>query len=209
MTRIKICGITNLDDALCAIRCGADSLGFVFYEKSPRYINPSKAQEIIKQLPPFVQFVGLLVNHSYDSILEIIKLTEITLLQFHGDEDNEFCQSLSFPFIKAIRVRSTVDVLDGEGKFPDARAILLDAYHKDLYGGTGQSFLWDLMPINKLNKPIILAGGLNIENVQKAIHQVKPYAVDVSGGVEESKGVKDHQKIKEFCRVVKDFNLKY
>ena len=205
MTKIKICGITNLADAIAAVEAGADALGFVFYQKSPRYIHPVQAQQIIQQLPPFIQCVGLFVNYSQLQIEKIINQVDINLIQYHGDEPPEFCESIRFPYIKAVRVQQTEDILQAQENYSQAKAILLDAYKKGIYGGTGETFLWNLIPAKpKLCKPIILAGGLNGTNIAEAIKTVSPYAVDVSGGVEVSKGIKDHQKITMFCQFVHD-----
>lgn len=202
MTKVKICGITNYDDAIYASECGADALGFVFYKKSPRYINPADAQAIIKKLPPFIQSVGLFVNHTKDEINQINHLVDLNLFQFHGDEDPLFCQSLSHPFIKAIRVKDKNDIINAFSNFQLAKAILVDKFSNHTYGGTGESFDWSLIPKNH-QKPMILAGGLNCNNITKAINETNPYAVDVSSGVELSKGKKDPQLIKKFITCAK------
>ena len=195
--RTKICGITNLEDALAACEFGADALGFVFYEKSPRYIDPIKANEIVKQLPPFVVPIALFVNASETSIYAVIEGNSRWVIQFHGDESNLECAQFKRTFIKALRVKPDDDINHEITKFPDANAILLDAYKAGVPGGTGESFNWDLVP-KKACKPIILAGGLTVSNVRQAVEQVKPYAVDVSGGVELTKGIKDHLKVQQF-----------
>jgi phosphoribosylanthranilate isomerase len=195
--RTKICGITNLEDALAACEFGADALGFVFYEKSPRYIDPIKANEIVKQLPPFVVPIALFVNASETSICAVIEGNSRWVIQFHGDESNPECAQFKRTFIKALRVKPDDDINHEITKFPDANAILLDAYKAGVPGGTGESFNWDLVP-KKACKPIILAGGLTVSNVRQAVEQVKPYAVDVSGGVELTKGIKDHLKVQQF-----------
>tara|TARA_R110002167_G_scaffold335400_1_gene542686 strand:+ start:386 stop:1006 length:621 start_codon:yes stop_codon:yes gene_type:complete len=202
MYKIKICGITNLDDALAAIAAGADALGFVFYEKSPRYIQPEKAAEIIALLPPSIISVALFVNAKKEEILNTKTLTDFDLIQFHGDEVDNDCQQCHLPYVKAIRVKSNMDVLAECEKFSGAEAILLDAYSEKVYGGSGESFSWDKVPQDFL-KPIILAGGLNHENIQQAIASTHCYAVDVSGGVEKEKGLKDHEALKAFCQKAK------
>ncbi|MFK5985831.1 MAG: phosphoribosylanthranilate isomerase [Pseudomonadota bacterium] len=198
-TRTKICGITNIEDGLFAIDCGADALGFVFYPPSPRNISVQDAAEIIKQLPPFVTMVGLFVDESRDVIEQTINQTQIDLLQFHGNEDEAFCQQFSFPYIKAIRMKDGLDIQQLIEDYSSARAILLDSYVAGIPGGTGEAFNWELIPA-QTSKAIILAGGLTPENVAEAINIVKPFAVDVSGGVEKSKGIKDHKKIQDFIK---------
>jgi len=204
-TRVKICGITNLEDALVAIQSGADALGFVFYPPSPRNISIEKASDIIKQLPPFVTTVALFVDEQPSQIKKTIDAVKIDLIQFHGNEDEVFCQQFNRPYIKAIRMQGDIDLQQSIIKFPSARALLLDTYVKGIPGGTGESFNWDLVPKQR-NKAIILAGGLNAENINLAIKTVKPYAVDVSGGVEKegikNQGIKDHNKIINFIENV-------
>lgn len=198
-TRVKICGITRLEDALTAIDAGADALGFVFYPPSPRYIEPAVAADIIRQLPPFITTVALFVNETEENIRQITELTQIDLLQFHGDETSEFCQGFNKTWIKALRVRNADQLQDDLQQFSQARAILLDSYRPGVPGGTGETFNWELIPQNS-PRPIILAGGLTPENVGTAVHQVQPYGIDVSGGVEASKGIKDPVKIHAFIR---------
>jgi len=198
-TRVKICGITRLEDALTAIDAGADALGFVFYSPSPRYIEPAVAADIICQLPPFITTVALFVNETEENIRQITELTQIDLLQFHGDETSEFCQGFNKAWIKALRVRNAGQLQDDLQQFSQARAILLDSYRPGVPGGTGETFNWELIPKDS-PRPIILAGGLTPENVGTAVHQVQPYGIDVSGGVEASKGIKDPVKIHAFIR---------
>jgi len=195
--RTKICGITNLEDALVACEYGADALGFVFYEKSPRYIDPIKANQIVEKLPPFVVPIALFVNASEENVEQVVGGSNRWIIQFHGDESNQECVKYQRDFIKALRVKPTDDINHEITKFPDASAILLDAYKAGVPGGTGESFNWDLVPKNAC-KPIILAGGLTINNIRQAVEQVEPYAVDVSGGVELTKGIKDHKKVQQF-----------
>lgn len=201
--QIKICGITNLEDAFCAIHNGANALGFVFYKKSPRFICLDRVSEIVNQLPPFFTAVGLVVNFSIEEIHQIIDSKIINLLQFHGDESPEFCESFNFPYIKAVRVHQNTNLYQICNDFKSARAILVDAFVDGIYGGTGKTFDWSLIP-KDLSKPIILAGGLSVENVKEAVDSVNPYAIDVSGGVETSqKGIKDHNKIKDFINQIR------
>lgn len=200
-TRIKICGITRLADAQSAIDSGADALGFVFYEPSPRYISPEDAAEIIAELPAFISTVGLFVNASSEQVEAAIEKTGIDLLQFHGDESPEFCDSFSRPWFKALRMKPGLDVASECSRYQNGTAILLDAYRPGVPGGTGEAFDWDLIP-SDLSNPLILAGGLSPSNVHAAITQVQPYAVDISGGVEASKGIKDSQKIAAFMQEV-------
>lgn len=202
-TRTKICGITRLEDAQAAIEAGCDALGFVFYKESPRYIVLDAFKAIAKALPPFVTKVGLFVNAEPADIQKAIQSGLIDLIQFHGEETPQFCRQFEFPYIKALGVSSSVNLLQYEKDFYDADALLLDASNEYLKGGTGQTFDWNLIP-NSLSKPIVLAGGLTADNVKEAINQVKPYAVDVSGGVEESKGIKSSLKIQAFIKETQD-----
>jgi len=202
-TRIKICGITRLEDAKASVRAGCDALGFVFYKESPRYIALDAFKVIVKELPPFVTKTGLFVNADPAEIEEAIQSGLVNVLQFHGDETPDFCRQFNFPYIKAVAVSSSVDLIQYAKDFHDAEALLLDAYHEHLKGGTGQTFDWNLIP-QSLSKPIVLAGGLHVDNVKEAIKKVKPYAVDVSGGVEESKGIKNSLKIQAFIKETQD-----
>tara|TARA_Y100000782_G_scaffold74912_1_gene80849 strand:+ start:32541 stop:33164 length:624 start_codon:yes stop_codon:yes gene_type:complete len=200
-TRVKICGITRIEDALCAVNSGVDSLGFVFYDKSPRAIQPSEAAGIIQQLPAFVTTTALFVNADADFIDRVVAETRIDLLQFHGDESPEFCNSFSRPYLKALRMKPGLDLAAECQRFSSSQAILLDAYRPGVPGGTGEVFDWDLIP-NPHPAPIILAGGLTCDNVAEAVKSVQPYAIDVSGGVEQSKGIKDAVKIDKFINEV-------
>jgi len=200
-TRVKICGITDLADALDAIAAGASALGFVFYKSSPRYVSPQLAADIIRQLPPFVTTVGLFVNASQAELAQVLEQTAIDLLQFHGDEPEVFCRGFARPYIKAFRVRPGLDVMQQVALYPSARGVLLDAYRPGVPGGTGEVFDWALIPA-ALAPQVILAGGLNADNVAEAISQVTPYAVDVSGGVEAAPGRKDRARINAFMAAV-------
>ena len=201
--RTKICGITCVEDAHAAVDSGADAIGLVFYAKSPRHVSVERAAEIVTNLPPFVTAVGLFVDASPDEVRAVLDHVRLGLLQFHGDESPEYCQGFDFPYIKAVRVRPQTNLVQYAADFVSARALLLDAYQEGVAGGTGQVFDWDLIP-RDIPKPVILAGGLTADNVGKAIQQVRPYAVDVSGGVEREKGIKDADKIAAFMRGVLD-----
>ncbi len=199
--RIKICGITRPEDAVCAAELGTDAIGLVFYNNSPRVVDIDIAKDIISVVPPFITVVGLFVDLGEESIRSILEKIPLDLLQFHGDETPEECRMYSKPYIKAVRMRDNVELSDITAKYYDASAVLLDAYVDGTVGGTGQQFDRDRIP-STLDKPIILAGGLNPENVAAAIRQAKPYAVDVSGGVESSKGIKDRSKMAAFINEV-------
>ena len=200
--RVKICGITRPEDAEAAAIAGADAIGLNFYPKSKRYIEIAKAKSILKILPPFVTTVGLFVNQDREFIQSIIDELDLDLLQFHGDETQEECTIYSRPFIKAIRMKPDIDLSGIITKYDLSRGILFDSYVTDTAGGTGVSFDWERVPGN-IQKPVILAGGLNPDNVDNAINIVKPYAVDVSGGVESEPGIKDSNKINEFINKVR------
>ncbi len=198
MIKIKICGITNLDDALQAAELGADALGFNFYKKSPRYISPERAAEIIAQLPPFVVPVGVFVNEREEKIRDIQFTTGIKILQFHGDERPEFCLRFGFGsrVIKAFQVKDR-ESLKHMVQYR-VSAFLLDSYHRALRGGTGVAFDWHLAVVAKTFGRVILAGGLTPENVVEAVKLVQPYGVDVASGVENDKGIKNPAKVKKF-----------
>jgi len=204
--RIKFCGITNLRDALDADCLGVDALGFVFYKPSPRYIAPLVAAQIIEKLSPFVSTVGLFVNATHQEVSEISELTKIDVLQYHGDESPEYCESSSSPWIKALRVGGDVDITGEVLRFRNAKAILFDSYDVEKRGGTGTSFDWSLLPV-QVTCPTILAGGLNSKNIGNAIRHVEPSCVDVSGGIESSKGVKDREKMKDFVAEVNKLDI--
>lgn len=194
---MKICGITRLDDALAAIAAGADALGFVFYAPSPRAVTASQAAAIIQALPPFVTTVGLFVDAAAEEIAAVLAEAPLDLLQFHGDESAAFCAAQGRPWIKALRVKPGMDVATAIAAYPGARGILLDAWHPDAPGGTGLTFDWSLVP-SAAAGALILAGGLTPANVGEAIRRTRPYAVDVSGGVERSHGIKDADKMRAF-----------
>lgn len=200
MVKVKICGITNIDDALAAVDYGADALGFVFYHKSPRCVTSEKAREIIGQLPPFISTVGVFANEAPEKIKEILEFSGIDILQLHGDEPPDTCY-IWHRVIRALRVRDFADLKPlGVCR---VSAFLLDTYSAESYGGTGQIFNWDIAVEAKKFGRIILAGGLNPDNIEKAVRYVRPYAVDVSSGIEEEKGKKDLKKMREFIELAK------
>jgi phosphoribosylanthranilate isomerase len=200
-TRVKICGITRAEDGVVAAKYGADAIGLVFYEKSPRAVNIEQAQTIIQSLPAFVTVVGLFVNAEANMVNNILAKLPIDLLQFHGEESPEYCSNFKKPYIKALRMRSNIELESLIEQYQTAKGILLDSYVKGTKGGTGTVFDWQQVPSN-LSKPIIVAGGLTATNVNAAIKALNPYAVDVSGGVESAKGIKDSGKIAEFMRTI-------
>jgi phosphoribosylanthranilate isomerase len=202
-TRIKVCGITRLEDARMAAELGADAIGLVFYSPSPRGIDPEQARAIVTSMPPFVTAVGLFVDPAPEEVESVLRRCSLDLLQFHGDEPPDFCRDFGLPYIKALRVRAGVDLVQYLSPYQAARGWLLDAYHDRLYGGTGESFDWKLIP-HDLARPVILSGGLTPANVGVAVRQIKPWAVDVSSGVESAKGVKDAAKIAAFIAGVKN-----
>ncbi|MDO8927137.1 MAG: phosphoribosylanthranilate isomerase [Sideroxyarcus sp.] len=206
MTRIKICGITREQDVLAVADSGADALGLVFYEKSPRHVGTEQAAKLAGAVPPFVTVVGLFVNPSVAYVREVLAKVPLDLLQFHGEETPEFCRQFGRPYLKAIRVKAGVDLVECAARYADAQGLLLDAYVEGTQGGTGESFDWALIP-RKLPLPVILSGGLHAGNVAQAIKQVRPYAVDVSSGVEASKGIKDVAKVAAFIKEVKSIEL--
>jgi len=202
-TRVKICGITRVEDAQAASAAGADAIGLVFYRPSPRNVTLERARSIATQTPPFIATVAVFVNPSREEVEQVIRECGVTLLQFHGEESPEFCAAFSRPYIKAARIRPGLDLIKYLAPYAGARAWMLDAFHGDLWGGTGGTFDWSLVP-ESATRPIILSGGLTADNVVDAIHRVRPYAVDVSSGVEASKGIKDAAKIAAFIGAVKN-----
>jgi phosphoribosylanthranilate isomerase len=214
-TRIKICGITRQEDLKCAVDAGADALGFVFYPKSPRYVAPELASSLIKTMPPFVVSVGLFVNASIDCVNEVLSVAPIQLLQFHGDETVQECHAIASavnrPFLRAFRVKSDTtgqDLLEYESSYrqssPYFQGLLLDTY-VDSFGGSGKVFDWSLIP-KELAPRVVLSGGLSVANVTDAVHQVHPFALDVSSGVEVAKGIKDPQKIAAFMQAARSLS---
>ena len=199
--RIKICGLTREADVDAAVAAGADALGFVFYPASPRYVTAQRAAELAKRVPPFVDIVGLFVNESPERVLAACAMAPINVLQFRGDEDAAYCRQFARPYLRAARVRPGLDLVEFARSFPDARGLLLDAF-VDGYGGGGHVFDWTLIPPD-MPGFLVLSGGLTAANVADAIERVHPVAVDVSSGVEMSKGIKDHSKIAAFVAAVR------
>ena len=197
MTAVKICGITRVQDGLSAAHAGAHAIGLVFYPPSPRFVSHDTAMDIIAALPPFVTTVGLFVDADRSTVVETLKRVPLSLLQFHGAESPEYCDSFGMPYIKAVRVRAGVDLLQYCDTYRSARGVLLDAYVEGMHGGTGSRFDWGLIPA-AMPKPVILSGGLGPSNVTEAVEQVKPWAVDVSSGVESAKGIKEAALIAAF-----------
>ena len=202
-TRVKFCGITRLDDAIEAVKLGVDALGFVFHDKSPRNIAAAEAQAIIRQLPPFVSIVGLFVDPDRDTLAAILADVPLDLVQFHGAETASECADLARPYIKAVRMADGVDLTREIDRYVGAQALLIDAFDEELVGGTGAVFDWSRVP-STLSKPIILAGGLDASNVARAIATVRPFAVDVSSGIEKEKGIKDVIKMQQFMQEVRN-----
>ena len=201
-TRIKICGLTREADVDAAVEAGADAVGFVFYPKSPRAVTPGRAAELARRLPPFVTPVGLFVNAGADEIAAVAGAIPTLLLQFHGDESPEACRATARPFLRAARMAPGFDLLDFAARFHDAHALLLDAFVEG-YGGGGKVFDWSVIPAN-VPRPVVLSGGLHAGNVIEGILRVRPWAVDVSSGVEAAKGIKDAALIRRFCEAVRE-----
>ncbi len=207
MTRVKVCGITNTEDALKAVYYGAWAVGFIFHKKSPRYVSPSKARRIIEALPPFVVPVGVFVDQSEKAVKDICRFTRIHTVQFHGEEKPVYCKRFAdYKIIKAFRIG---------GYFPFEQlkkykvdAFLFDTYQEGVEGGTGKTFNWKVLVGQKFDKPIILSGGLSAENLQKALDMVAPQAIDVSSSLEKSPGIKSPRLIRNFFEVVKFENRK-
>jgi phosphoribosylanthranilate isomerase len=204
-TRIKICGITRPADARAAAQAGADAIGLVFYPPSPRFISTERAVEIRDALPPFVQTVALFVNPDAAQVAQVIGRVKPAMLQFHGDETPEFCAHFGVPYVKAARVKAGVDLLEYLRPFSTAAAWLLDSFVAE-YGGVGERFDWSLAP-QKLERPLILSGGLDVSNVGEAIRRLRPWGVDVSSGVESAKGVKDAATIAAFIAEVRNADV--
>lgn len=200
-TRIKICGITRAMDLDAALRAGVDAVGFVFYPPSPRALSVEVAADLVRRVPPFVTRVGLFVNAEPVSVRQTLAAAPIDLLQFHGEEDAQYCEQFGLPYLKAARVRPELDLLEFARAYPSAQGLLLDAW-VEAYGGVGQTFDWSLIPQN-LPLPMVLSGGLHAGNVTEAVAKIHPWAVDVSSGVESAKGIKDADKIAAFVAAVR------
>ena len=199
--RVKICGITRREDALAAVDAGTDAIGLVFYEKSPRAVTLSQAEVIIQRLPPFVSIVALFVDAAPKFINQVLNALPIDCLQFHGNETATQCELYGRPYYRVLRMEPGCDPSAFLQNYSGSNALLLDAYNDKVQGGSGETFDWSKIP-KGLNKPLVLAGGLSTHNVADAITRVQPYAVDVSSGVESSKGIKDHKKITDFMKEV-------
>lgn len=202
-TRVKICGFTRVEDAVNAANLGADAIGLVFYPPSPRNVGIEQANKIVKALPVFVSIVALFVDEEEERIREVLEQVSIDCLQFHGDETADACRLYGKRYIKALRVQDGIDICGLAEHYQDASGLLLDAYHPGAKGGTGSQFDWDLIP-PQCSLPIILAGGLDMANARQAVQTVRPYALDVSSGVEENKGIKDALKMATFIREVNE-----
>jgi phosphoribosylanthranilate isomerase len=200
-TRVKICGITRIEDGLAAARAGADAIGLVFYPNSPRYVEPEQAAEIASAMPPFVSKVALFVNAPAEEINAVLQQVSIDLIQFHGNECPDYCDAHGKPWLKAIRMKEGTDLLVERDRYRKAAGLLVDSYIPGVPGGTGETFNWSLIP-EEIAGDIILAGGLNPGNIREAVTSVRPWCVDVSGGVEASRGIKDASAIKQFLRGV-------
>ena len=201
-TRIKICGITRPDDARVAVDCGADALGLVFYAESPRAVDAEQAVRIADAVPPFVTLVALFVDEPAAEVERILSSVAVDLLQFHGEETPGYCRQFNRPWVKALRVRPGLDLVEASAPYTGARGVLLDSYREGVPGGTGQTFDWELAA-RQLPLPVILAGGLNAANVGAAMARLRPSAVDVSGGVESAPGIKDASQIEQFIAAVR------
>jgi len=202
-TRVKICGLTRESDVVDAVGVGSDAVGLVFYARSPRYVETEQARRLLDILPPFVTSVGLFVDADPELVRTVLARVPLDSLQFHGDEPPDYCGAFDRPWIKALRMRPDTDLEAQVERYREARGLLLDTYDPGIAGGTGRRFDWELVP-EWLAPSIILAGGLSPENVAEAVGRLKPYAVDVSGGVESAKGVKDRAKMEAFMQGVKD-----
>ncbi|MGH8699757.1 MAG: phosphoribosylanthranilate isomerase [Burkholderiales bacterium] len=205
-TAVKICGITRVEDALAAMRAGANSIGLVFYAPSPRCVTPATALEIIGALPPFLTAVGVFVDPTQEEVRATLAEVPVQLLQFSGSERPEFCRGFGRPYIKAVHMKAGVDLLQYARDYHDARALLLDTYVEGLHGGSGVPFDWDLIP-RDLPLPVILSGGLTVANVTDAVRRARPDGVDVSSGVESARGVKDAAKIAAFITGVRNADV--
>ena len=202
-TRVKICGFTQAKDAVAAANLGVDAIGLVFYPPSPRHVSIEQAKEIVEALPAFVTVVALFVDEQESQIREVLSHVSIDCIQFHGDESAAQCRVYNKPYMKAIRMKPDLDIMEIARQYNDATALLLDAYHPGIKGGSGSQFDWDLIPEN-CTLPVVLAGGLQVDNVRQAIQSVKPYALDVSSGVEAEKGIKDVAKMAAFIQQINE-----
>ncbi len=200
-SRVKICGITSVEDALAAVDAGADAIGLMRYPPSPRYVGLDMVRAIRAALPPLVATVAVMVNPEPAEIETLLEGAFVDIIQFHGEESPEFCQSAGRPFVKAVQVRSRSDIEETAKRYTKARALLLDTHHESLRGGTGTTFDWEMVPI-EVGSPLILAGGLTPQNVGDAVRRLRPFAVDVSSGVENAPGIKDPEKIRRFVEEV-------
>lgn len=200
--KVKVCGTTRLKDALWAVECGADAIGFIFYKKSPRSVTPKTAKEICSKLPPFVNRVGVFVNETAEKINRIVERCGLNVVQLHGDESPAFCRKIKTRVVKAVRVKDSASLKE-LSKY-EVDGFLLDTYKPDQWGGTGKVFDWELAERANKYGPVIIAGGLKPRNVKAAIKKVQPYGVDVSSGVEESPGKKDPKKVKAFLKAVRE-----
>lgn len=203
MVRVKICGITRVEDALACARLGADAIGLVFYAPSPRHVSVAQARAIMVALPPFITTVGLFVDARPAEVQAVLSQLPLDMLQFHGDETPEYCRAFGRPYLKALRVKPGSDLVQYASAFAEAKGLLLDAHVEGIAGGTGQAFDWSLIPVH-LPLPVVLSGGLSPANVSEAIRHVRPAAVDVSSGVEAAKGIKDADKIAAFMQGVRN-----
>ena len=200
-TRVKFCGITHPEHARAAAKAGADAIGLMFYEPSPRYVTRAQALAVCAAVPPLVSIVAVLVNPAPHEVEAVLDGLPVDLLQFHGEEPPELCAGAGKPYVKAVRVRTRDDIVEAAARYTDARALLLDAHHDALWGGTGARFDWSVVP-DDVDRPIVLAGGLTPDNVAAAIRRVRPFAVDVSGGVESAPGEKDPESMERFMKEV-------
>ncbi len=203
--KVKICGITSIEDAIMAANCGANAIGFIFYNDSPRSISASAAKSIVTTFPAFLSSVALFVDPSPEHVNEIIEQVKPDILQFHGNESAKFCEQFRRPYIKALRVHKNMDLIQSCSHYSQSRGILLDSHVEGSMGGSGVTFNWGIIP-NNLAAPVILAGGLNPDNIRLAIKDVRPWAIDVCTGVEESPGVKDSSKMLAFFQGVENAN---
>jgi len=206
MTRVKICGVTRVEDAVTAARLGADAIGLMFYPQSPRAVSADQARCIVRALPPFVAAVGVFVDPAPEDVRAALAAVPLHLLQFHGDETPEFCAQFGVDYLKAARVRPGLDLIQYAARHAGAKALLLDNFVQGAHGGTGQTFDWSLIP-GALPLPLVLSGGLDPGNVAEAVRRVRPWAVDVSSGVESARGVKDPHKIAAFIQGARSADL--